>query len=73
MFCSNMFIVIIWFVANPDECASNPCAHGVCEDFINLYVCTCDPGYAGTNCDGKKSPSPQSNTNFSLLTSPKYI
>jgi len=34
-----------------DECASNPCVNGACEDQINAYVCHCDPGWTGTNCD----------------------
>ena len=42
------------------ECASNPCIMGNCDDVIvdlvtsnptfDLYVCKCDPGYTGVNC-----------------------
>ena len=31
-----------------DECASNPCQHGAtCNDQVNMYTCTCAPGYTG--------------------------
>jgi len=34
-----------------DECATNPCNHGSCQDEINGYHCNCEPGYTGTSCD----------------------
>lgn len=34
-----------------DECASNPCLHGSCEDGIAQYKCICKPGYEGINCE----------------------
>ncbi|TMS08310.1 Neurogenic locus notch-like protein protein 1 [Larimichthys crocea] len=34
-----------------DECGSNPCIHGRCQDLINGYKCTCDSGWSGPNCD----------------------
>jgi hypothetical protein len=34
-----------------DECSSKPCIHGVCQDGLAEYSCTCDAGYTGTNCE----------------------
>ena len=34
-----------------NECSSDPCQNGgTCSDRINAYICTCSPGYVGTNC-----------------------
>lgn len=33
---------------NENDCASNPCKHGECQDGINEYKCVCSPGYTGT-------------------------
>lgn len=32
---------------NEDDCASNPCEYGECQDGINEYKCVCAPGYTG--------------------------
>lgn len=32
---------------NPDDCASDPCIHGVCQDGIDRYDCVCQPGFTG--------------------------
>ena len=35
-----------------DECAPIPCQNGgTCSDGVNGYICTCDAGYEGTNCE----------------------
>lgn len=35
-----------------NECQSNPCStRGRCVDRRGAYVCECDDGYAGTNCE----------------------
>jgi len=34
-----------------DECESNPCVNGDCENEINAYVCHCSPGWTGVNCE----------------------
>lgn len=38
-------------VSDIDECASHPCMHeGICVDLVDLYNCSCLPGYNGENC-----------------------
>ncbi|XP_072048918.1 uncharacterized protein [Amphiura filiformis] len=34
-----------------NECDSNPCVNGGCQDGLNQYVCQCNVGWSGTNCD----------------------
>ena len=35
-----------------NECSSNPCLNGgSCTDQVNGYVYSCQPGYAGANCE----------------------
>ncbi|XP_072048736.1 uncharacterized protein [Amphiura filiformis] len=34
-----------------NECASSPCVNGGCQDGINQYMCQCNVGWSGTNCD----------------------
>ncbi|KAL4224469.1 Neurogenic locus notch protein 2 [Mactra antiquata] len=36
---------------NIDECYSNPCQNGQCNDLINGYTCTCDSSWTGSLCD----------------------
>ena len=34
-----------------DECSSSPCQfEGSCNDGVNGYDCTCEPGYTGVHC-----------------------
>ena len=40
-------------LANINECASTPCANGVCNDGVNSYTCQCNQGFSGTNCQGQ--------------------
>ena len=37
-----------------DECSSNPCANGECNDAINMFSCVCDAGFEGNLCEGVK-------------------
>ena len=45
------------FISDIDECESNPCINGDCDDLVNHYTCKCTPGYTGTNCESGKMPS----------------
>ncbi|XP_071952131.1 uncharacterized protein [Antedon mediterranea] len=37
---------------NIDECTTNPCLNGAtCFNFGGSYVCSCVPGYTGTDCE----------------------
>ena len=38
------------FHSEIDECASNPCVNGSCEDQLDGYVCTCDVGFTDPEC-----------------------
>ena len=55
-FCFTLFLGIWWkfiwsYYSDIDECASNPCQHGSCHDKISTYICECNDGYSGINCD----------------------
>ena len=39
------------YIVDGDECDSNPCVNGDCTDLFVDYMCTCQRGYAGRNCD----------------------
>ncbi|XP_067851165.1 delta and Notch-like epidermal growth factor-related receptor [Heptranchias perlo] len=41
-----------------DECGSNPCHHGNCSSHANGYVCVCEEGYQGDNCDQPPQNTP---------------
>ena len=38
-------------ISEVDHCESNPCIHGNCENHPDIYVCKCDHGWSGENCD----------------------
>ncbi len=44
------------FLADIDECSSSPCQNGgACADGVDSYVCTCQDGYDGDDCENSKS------------------
>ena len=39
-------------ISDIDECASFPCVNnGTCEDHMDGYICLCEAGYTGVNCE----------------------
>ena len=40
--------------ADDNECSSSPCVNGRCQDAVNGYVCICNAGWTGINCDVSK-------------------
>ena len=39
------------FLAEIDECESDPCINGDCEDQVNGFLCHCLPGWTGQHCE----------------------
>ena len=47
-----MYLYILYFVLDYDECASDPCVNGgTCLNLINTFQCSCPDGYAGEECN----------------------
>ncbi|CAN0169622.1 unnamed protein product [Lampetra planeri] len=41
-----------WNKSDGDQCASSPCQNNAtCHDRKGLYICTCDEGWEGINCE----------------------
>ena len=39
-------------VSDINDCQFNPCMNGgTCIDGVNLFTCTCAPGYNGDTCE----------------------
>ena len=48
-------IFICLFVPDANLCDEGPCRNeGQCLDGLRSYVCICQPGYYGTNCEKRK-------------------
>ena len=48
----HVFIKIIFIFADIDDCASQPCKNnGTCGDKVNDYVCRCQEGFTGKQCE----------------------
>uniref|UniRef100_A0AAX7UEL3 Neurogenic locus notch homolog protein 1 n=1 Tax=Astatotilapia calliptera TaxID=8154 RepID=A0AAX7UEL3_ASTCA len=47
----NNFLPGINCETNIDDCKSNLCDYGTCNDKINGYECACEPGYTGAMCN----------------------
>ena len=52
---SLLFLFDFFCRIDVDECSSNPCLNGgCCTDQVNGYACSCQPGYAGAQCQTSK-------------------
>lgn len=46
-------MTILFFVVGVNECESDPCNGHRCLNKVNGYVCQCNKGYNGKNCEIK--------------------
>ncbi len=44
-------------VSEINECDSNSCVNGTCEDRDNQYICVCNSEWTGVNCADYKGAS----------------
>jgi len=51
--CDYLVISVFFFIADIDECKSNPCTQ-ICTNTVGTYICSCNKGYTlqadGTTC-----------------------
>ena len=51
-----------------DECMGRPCMHAfACRNRIGDYLCDCQPGWTGKNCDVSKFDSIINSAKFLVL------
>ena len=54
---SNCICLHLCMHPDPNLCDNSPCQNeGVCLDGLRSYVCVCQPGYYGTNCEKRECP-----------------
>lgn len=57
--CANAIYYAIWLtdiLIGINECASSPCVYGKCIDLHTTYMCKCNQGFTGVNCEvGKQN------------------
>ena len=48
----DIYVFNLIFLSDIDECEQSPCRNGgKCTDQVNGYICTCNKGYKGVNCE----------------------
>ena len=46
--------LILFFAADINDCVGITCSGvGACTDEVNGYLCVCDDGYSGSDCESK--------------------
>ena len=51
-----IYVSLIYFTSDAtfqevNECDSNPCKYGTCNDTVGSYTCRCHSGYTGSQCE----------------------
>ena len=45
---------LMYVIQDFNQCSSNPCVHGICEDLAGAFNCSCYVGYVGSRCHIRK-------------------